>query len=383
MLKFPLAITAGELLTPLDGPRAAGGTWEAIRAGRRVERHNAVDDSLLEGEPWLDRSLRLGLAVARRALAGTGTDDMRLFCGTSKGPMGVMLESCARLRRGEPIMPEQALQVALGSGALGALLGERLGLPAGNTFVAACSSGMHALHAAAQALWRGECRRALVVAADASLQPLFEASFARLGVLAPADQQGVRRCRPFAPEGRGFFLSEAGAAVVLENAQLQTARAKPALALLEASWIGGDGTGLVAMDETTATLRQGLAACLPPLPPAFVHAHATGTSHDAYELAAIRAVCGAEVEVFSHKGWLGHSLGAAGLVSVVLSAQCHARGETLTGTAVASGSTSLTVAQGFGGHVAVARLRGSVTPTQATPPANAGGGATDPQSLPG
>jgi 3-oxoacyl-(acyl-carrier-protein) synthase len=366
MLKFPLAITACEIITPLDAPRAAGGTWEAIRAGRRVERHNAVDDSLLEGEPWLDRSLRLGLAVARRALAGSRTDDMMLFCGTSKGPVGVMLESCARLRRGERLAAEQALQVALGAGAMGTLLGERLGLGAGVTSVAACSSGMHALHAAAQALWRGECRRALVVAADASLHPLFEASFARLGVLAPADQQGVRRCMPFAPEGRGFFLSEAGAAVVLENAKVKTQNAKPAIAHLEASWIGGDGTGLVAMDENTETLRAGLAACVPPppssLPPAFVHAHATGTSHDAFELAAIRAICGSGVEVFSHKGWLGHSLGAAGLASVVLSAQCHARGETLTGVAVAPGSASLTVAQGFGGHVAVARLRGNVAP---------------------
>jgi 3-oxoacyl-[acyl-carrier-protein] synthase II len=215
------------------------------------------------------------------------------------------------------------------------------------------------LHAAAQALWRGECRRALVVAADASLHPLFEASFARLGVLAPADPQGIRRCTPFAPEGRGFFLSEAGAAVVLENAKGKTQNPKRAMALLEATWIGGDGTGLVAMDEHAETLRRGLVACLPPLPPAFVHAHATGTTHDAYELQAIRAICGGRPEVFSHKAALGHSLGAAGLVGVVLSAQCHARCQTLTGLPVPPGSASLTIAQGFGGHVAVVRLRGS------------------------
>ena len=92
---------------------------------------------------------------------------------------------------------------------------------------------------------------------------------------------------------------------------------------------------------------------------AFVHAHATGTAHDAYELRAIRAACGNQADVFSHKGWLGHSLGAAGLVSVVLSAQCHARGQTLTGVPVPPGSASLTIAQGFGGHVAIVRLRGT------------------------
>ena len=362
MLKFPLAITACELLTPLDVPRAGpyrAGTWEAMRAGGRVERRAAVDDGLLEGEPWLDRSLRLALSVARRALAGASTNGLMLFCGTSKGPIGVMLESCARLRRGAALSSGQALQIALGTGAMGSLLGERLGLPAGTTSVAACASGLHALHAAALALGRGACERALVVAADASLHPLFEASFARLGVLAPADARGIRRCAPFAPEGRGFFLSEAGAAVVLEHAQGQTPNAKRAVAFLEPTWIGGDGTALVALDERAETLRRGLAACLPAPPPAFVHAHATGTTHDAYELAAIRDVCGGLPEVFSHKGWLGHSLGAAGLVSVVLSAQCHARGQTLTGAPVPPGSASLTIAQGFGGHVAVVRLRGT------------------------
>ncbi len=373
MHKPPLAITVCELLTPLDGPHA--GTWEALHAGQRVGAQTAVPGQYLAGEEALDRSLRLALAVGRRALAQTGSADMMLFCGTSKGPAGVMLAACARLRRGEAVLMEQARQVALGVGAMGAILRERLGLEGGVTSVAACASGMHALHRAAQTLWRGECRRALVVAADASRQPLFEASFARLGVLAPADARGVRRCEPFGKEGAGFFLSEGAVAVVLENAdfksqisnfKFQNAEQEPRnegrpLAYLEETWIGGDSTGMVAMDEGTVTLRRGLAACMPAGGEglAFVHAHATGTKHDAFEREAIRAVCGAEVEVFSHKKWLGHTLGAAGLVSVALSALCHREGRSLGGGVVGAGAASLTIAQGFGGHVAVARLRGA------------------------
>ncbi len=248
-----------------------------------------------------------------------------------------------------------------GTGAMGEFLRERLGLADGvvHTSVAACSSGLHALHRAAMAIREGECERAVVVASDASLHAMFEGSFARLGVLAPVGADGVRRCEPFGEGGEGFFLVEAAAAVVVETARGLGGR-KP-LAWLEESWIGGDGTALIAVDERTEGLRAGLRACggggggggL-----AFVHAHATGTGHDAHELAAIRAVAGEEVEIFSHKKWLGHSLGAAGLVSVVLSVMSHERGETLVGTRVAAGGRSLTVGQGFGGHIGVVGLRG-------------------------
>ena len=90
---------------------------------------------------------------------------------------------------------------------------------------------------------------------------------------------------------------------------------------------------------------------------AFVHAHATGTAHDRYERAAIRAVAGPTVPIFSHKRWLGHSLGAAGLLSVALSALCHRRG-LLPGGEAFTGNHSITVAQGFGGHIGVVGLRG-------------------------
>jgi hypothetical protein len=68
------------------------------------------------------------------------------------------------------------------------------------------------------------------------------------------------------------------------------------------------------------------------------------------------------VAVFSHKKWLGHSLGAAGLVAVVVSAMCHLHRRTPDGNAVGAAGRSVTIAQGFGGHVGVVGLKGSGTP---------------------
>jgi 3-oxoacyl-(acyl-carrier-protein) synthase len=61
-----------------------------------------------------------------------------------------------------------------------------------------------------------------------------------------------------------------------------------------------------------------------------VHAHGTGTPlNDASELAAVESTIvngGTPPALYSHKGALGHSLGAAGLASVVLNCQAHATG---------------------------------------------------------
>jgi 3-oxoacyl-[acyl-carrier-protein] synthase II len=354
----PVAITACSLLTPFDTPASPDATWTALRAGKRLAARTAVDDQLLRGPTTLDRSIRMALAVAEKVLTQAEIENppFALFCGTSKGPVLTLLAALERRRHGEPLLPEQARHVQLGVGAMGACLAEHLGLDGPvHTSVAACASGMFALHRAAGALRRGECRRALVVAADASLHPLFEASFARLGVLAPREADGSRRCDPFGEAGRGFFLSEAAAALMLEPAE--TAHQPPAL--LDATWIGADGTGLIAVDPGTATLRAGLSR-LAAEDIAFVHAHATGTAHDRFELAAIQTALPAlaREQIFSHKGALGHTLGAAGLVSVALSVLAHRHGVTPTGFAVRAGARSLTLAQGLGGHIGRARLRG-------------------------
>ncbi len=326
-------------------------TWDALCAGARVGERVAVREELLPPDEGLDRSIRLALAAVRRLKKDP--TDCHLFCGTSKGPVTTFLAAMDRMRSGEQITEMQSRHVALGVGAMGALLAEQLHIRGPvHTSVAACSSGMHAFHRAARALERGECARALVVAADASLHPLFEGSFSRLGVLAPADARGVRRCDPFGEKGEGFFLVEAAAAVLLESAQVANEKSG---VLVERTWIGGDSTGLIGIDEETRTLRAALRT-MNDGDLAFVHAHATGTGHDQYELAAIRTLF-PQTPVFSHKRWLGHSLGAAGLLSIVLSAMSHSTGRTPDGVSVNAGARSLTIAQGFGGHIGIVSLK--------------------------
>ena len=198
------------------------------------------------------------------------------------------------------------------------------------TISTACASGLHALIRGAMLLGEG-VDRVLVVAAESSLHPLFLGSFTRLGVLAPPEIG----CRPFDVNRRGFLVSEAAAAVCLERRTggIQIER----FAML------ADATHLTRGDETGRMLRRLLSTAIGSRPLDLIHAHGTGTkANDETELTAIQSALAADFPphpllncstapllsrqqpiLYSHKGALGHTLGAAGLISVVLNCQCH------------------------------------------------------------
>jgi 3-oxoacyl-(acyl-carrier-protein) synthase len=204
-------------------------------------------------------------------------------------------------------------------------VGKALGLSAGPRLTAsgACASGLGALVRAAMMIRTGEVDRALVVAAEASVHPLFIGCFDRLGVLPP--EGGV--CRPMDERREGFLVSEAAAAVCLEAASESDSAARP-WAVVDRFALGGDATHLTGSDPDGAALRRLLKDVTAGRAIDLVHAHATGTTfNDPIEVAAYEDVVGeGSPLVYSHKGALGHSLGASGLVSIVLNCMAHRTG---------------------------------------------------------
>ena len=191
------------------------------------------------------------------------------------------------------------------------------------TLSAACASGLHGLIRGTIILQTGQARRVLVVAAEASVHPLFLASFKRLGVF-PADDEV---CRPFDQYRSGFLMSEASAAVCLEATANDCGVVR-----VDRFAMGADATHLTGSDAEARVLRSLLGTVVENRAVDLIHAHGTGTiSNDATELAAIEATTtrtvgnsrGGPPVLFSHKGALGHSLGASGLVAVVLNCLAH------------------------------------------------------------
>lgn len=275
-----------------------------------------------------DPTIEMAERAAREALfdAGVEAEGLRCFLGTSKGAIHSLVQAAGQ---GDRLNPQHACAVALGPcGHLSQQLRLRLGLGEVVHQVAACASSLMALHQAR--LWlsngaesaMGNRRSAIVLTADSTMVPMLIHSYRRLGVLAPARPQDYRGL-PLDRRRCGFMLAELAAAVVLERVDqvgpaqielLDTAAACEAHDLVRPS---------PSMPVLAAVARRILAGRRIGL----LHPHAPGTpDHDAVELAAYqRALAdsgGRWPDLYACKGALGHGLGAAGLVSLVLACLC-------------------------------------------------------------
>jgi 3-oxoacyl-[acyl-carrier-protein] synthase II len=352
------------LVTPLGF--SALETWSALMEGRFIRDHARVK---LPSPQHEDRATATAIHAAREAIAQAGwtqpvlsSDDTALVVATSKGPVESWI--------GSPVTRASS-PCRFGLGGIATWLAESIGLGRGArlTLSAACASGLHALIRAAMLIRSGEASRVLVVATEASVHPLFLGSFKRLGVL-PPEGHG---CRPFDETRNGFLMSESAAAVCL--APSPQGERGPCRIAIDAFALGGDATHLTGGDPEGRTLRHLLERAIGDRPIDLVHAHATGTRlNDPVELAAIESVIGPRwsPHIYSHKGALGHSLGAAGMVSVVLNCLMHQRGvippNVRTTCPISSRMPiaphaverpirrSLTIAAGFGGPTAVISL---------------------------
>jgi 3-oxoacyl-[acyl-carrier-protein] synthase II len=374
---FAPVITSVGLVTALGG--TCSQTWKALLAGEAISDHARA---LIDARPNEARVVALARAAVREASAKNVANASHvpertaLVIGTSKGPIEHWLTPPSHMAESPYIAgglsPTGLGQIAEELGDELALCGPRL------TISAACASGLIALIRAVMLIQNNEADRALVVAAEASVHPLFIGTFHRLGVLATS---GVG-CRPFDEHREGFLISEAAAAVWLQRGDhhpLETKETSPPIRLaIDGFSLGADATHLTGMDPSGRALRQVIARAIGGGPVDLIHAHGTGTIlNDPVELAAINNAIAAHAavpEIYSHKGALGHSLGASGLVSVALNYLIHSQGlvapNVKTASPIPSGrlciqqsivhrqvKRSVAIAAGFGGAIAAVTLR--------------------------
>ena len=317
--RAPVPVIAGtSLITPLG--LTADETWNALLSGAFLPKGGRIPISTSTTSP---RAVELGMLAATGAVGHVDPDllrrpDAALVVGTSKGSIDPWTDAIGEspTNRAIALNPAGLGDIAAAVGHSHRMTGPRL------TVSAACASGLVALVRAAMLVRSGEVKRVLVVAAESSFSPVLMASYRRMGVVAD-DETG---CRPFDRGRRGFVVAEAAAAVLLEAATPEEASGQ---VRIDAYALGGDATHLTGADPDGSLLRDLLSRVIANGPVDFVHAHGTGTVlNDPVELAAIESSLPGDdrVPVYSHKAALGHTLGAAGLVSVVLSTLMHRHG---------------------------------------------------------
>jgi 3-oxoacyl-(acyl-carrier-protein) synthase len=328
-----------------------------------------------------DPAVELAECAAREAGADAGVqlDNLPAHIGTSKGAVHRLTQAAAQPR-------DFAEVVALGPcGYLSAALRRRLRLGATQHHVAACASSLTALHQARLSLLHrddaSETRPglALVVTAESALLPMFIHSYRRLGVLAPA-RAAAYVGRPLDENRNGFMLTELAAAVLLKRSHdVQLGD----IELLDTA-VATEPHDLIRPAPRMHTLAHVARSLVHGRDIDVLHTHTPGTvDHDDAELAAHldalqRAGRGRPCDVYANKGALGHGLGAAGLVSLVIANLCARTGRRppmpwLEHPIALPGADRLSIAAepddnadarthavfaaGFGGHVAGAVIR--------------------------
>ncbi|MDH3974909.1 MAG: beta-ketoacyl-[acyl-carrier-protein] synthase family protein [Deltaproteobacteria bacterium] len=184
---------------------------------------------------------------------------------------------------------------------------------------AACASSTVALAIGAELIASGQQSSVLVCCADILSRFSFTGFAALRGLSAT-------QCRPFDAQRDGLVLGDGAAAILLTHKETARDNNYPLLARLsgwgianDANHITGpakDARGLIkaissATDQAGISRDQIEAYC----------AHGTGTVYnDAMELTAVESVYGSrKFPVFSVKGAIGHTLGAAGALEAALS----------------------------------------------------------------
>jgi 3-oxoacyl-[acyl-carrier-protein] synthase II len=193
-----------------------------------------------------------------------------------------------------------------------------LGLTDGSVISSACASSSVALAHAAALVTAGEREAVLVVACDAVTEFVF-AGFTALMALDPAG------ARPFDRNRKGLTLGEAAGYMLVMGDAAATRAGCRSLGRLAGWGISGDANHMTGPSRDGSGLARAIGqaldrACLAPEAIGSICAHGTGTPYnDAMEMKAFRRIFADRARpLYSVKGSIGHTLGAAGLVELAV-----------------------------------------------------------------
>lgn len=290
------------------------GRKEARRAGRFTQFAVATaSEALLQS--------KLDLQAEDRTRVG-------LQIGSAIGGLPVIEEQTVILRQDGPRRINPVFVPTVIVSAAPCFLAVQWGIkgPA-STPAAACATGIVAVGDALRWLQRGDADVVLAGGTESTITPLALASFSRLGALSVHNEEPERACRPFDVSRDGTVLGEGAAMLVLETEEHARGRGAEIQAEVLGYGLAEDGYHMTAPDPSGQGAMRAMTLALKdsgiqPDEVDCIVAHGTGTPlNDVSETRAIHGVFGEHAHkllVTSNKPGIGHTLGAAGGVSICL-----------------------------------------------------------------
>ncbi|WP_246142919.1 beta-ketoacyl-ACP synthase II [Pasteuria penetrans] len=195
------------------------------------------------------------------------------------------------------------------------------------SLISACSTGVHNIGCAFQALQNGDAKVIFAGGTEATICPLAFAGFSSMGALSKRNDSPTEASCPFSQERDGFVMGEGAGILVLETLEHAEQRG---VGRIYAEVVGYGTTSDAYHSTQPAPHGEGAVRCMQrALESAglqnedvdYINAHGTSTElNDLVETQAIRRLFGRHADrlkVSANKSMVGHLLGAAGGVEAV------------------------------------------------------------------
>jgi len=278
-----------------------------------------------------DRFAQFALAAAIEAIEQAGMNQQTSYppeaittiIGTAIGGLRT-IEQQAEIVRTHGINASSPLSVPmLMANAASALIAMRYDFKGeASALTAACASSAQAIVAGVRAIRSGDADVAIVGGAEATLTDFAQSIFLTAGALSPT---GVSL--PFHARRNGFVMGEGAGVLVLER--WETAKVRGAKILGEILGYGTttDAFHITSPDPSISQPARAMStafrsANITSSDVAYVNAHGTGTlindSIEARILSATLKENTPQIPVSSSKSYLGHLMGAAGAVELIV-----------------------------------------------------------------
>jgi 3-oxoacyl-[acyl-carrier-protein] synthase II len=163
--------------------------------------------------------------------------------------------------------------------------------------------------------------------AEAAVSPMTVAGFASMKALSRRNDEPGRASRPFDRDRDGFVLGEGAGVLVMETLEHARARGATAYAEIVGYGVSADAHHMTAPDPEGEGAARSMSLALEdagigPADISYINAHGTSTPYnDKIETIAIKKVFkehAYKIPVNSTKSMVGHLLGAAGAVELVV-----------------------------------------------------------------